>query len=132
MVDVVHLDVAGCRSVYERRNIGRCPDIGADHAGAVRVRHLDRDLARDAARFSRKSADQCADCVDYPNFRRVNGLLIKPLIGETGCVAAQLHLNPIARWHCQISRQEAAEVVTRISSPRRVKTCSKPSEAHSM
>ena len=81
VVDVVHLDVAGCRPVHEGRKVGRCPQIGADHAGAARVRHLGRDLARDAARFSRKSADQCAERVDYPNFRRVNGLLVEPLIG---------------------------------------------------
>src|SRR4051794_19283494 len=128
----IHLDVAGCRPVYEGREVGRCPEIGADHAGAARVRHLGRDLARDAARVSRKSADQCTECVDYPNFRRVNGLLVEPLIGKAGRVAAQLRLNPIVCWHRRISSQEAAEAVTITSSPRQVKTCSKPSEAHSM
>src|SRR4051794_30505084 len=106
--------------------------MGADHTGAARVRHLDRDLARDAARVSRKSADQCAECVDYPNFRGVNGLLVEPLIGKAGRIKAQLQLNPIACCHRRISPQEAAEAVTRTSSPRQVKPCSKPSEAHSM
>jgi hypothetical protein len=75
------------------------------------------------------STDKRAKCVDDPNFRGVDGVVVELLVGKARGVAAQLRLNPIACGHRRISSQEA---VTRTSSPRQGKTCSNPSEVHSM
>jgi hypothetical protein len=67
------------------------------------------------------STDKRAKCVDDPNFRGVDGVVVEVLIGKACRVAAQLQLNSIASLHLQASRQETAEAVTRISLPRRLK-----------
>jgi hypothetical protein len=67
------------------------------------------------------STDKRAKCVDDPNFRGVDGVVVELLIGKACRVAAQLQLNSIASLHLQASRQETAEAVTRISSPRCLK-----------